>query len=42
MTQSSVADLEQSYKYFQFSSEMVIAVLMHVVSIVAERRITLI
>ena len=32
---------EETFRYFQFSSDMVIAVLCHVLSIVLERRITL-
>ena len=35
------AGFEDTFRYFQFSSDMVIAVLVHVLSIVLERRITL-
>lgn len=42
MVQGGTTTAEEQFKYFQFSSYMVIAVLVHVISIVLERRITLI
>lgn len=42
MVETDSGGLEESFKYFQFSSHMVIAVLVHVASIVMERWITLI
>ncbi len=42
MTLLNQTDLSESYKYFTFSSNMIIAILAHVFMIVVERRITLI
>lgn len=41
MTDIKGFNLEESTKYYQFSSEMVISVLVHVANIVIERKITL-
>ena len=41
MTDASGYSLTESTKYFQFSSDMVIGVLVHVTTIIIERRITI-
>jgi hypothetical protein len=41
MTDVNGYTLDESTKYFQFSSDMVISVLVHVVSIVVERKLTI-